>query len=534
MNNKLPKKLQDAIVSFNIKDLPQSDVKFFYYFLNYVNFKEEVNLPMPTMGAKIKKTGLEIAYHPKFVEENDIKVLAGVLAHEVMHFVTFHHIRTMLLNFDHKYANVAQDNYINHHLKYDFLNYNTPGFNYTIKDGILTEYPSDFNEKPYFENLYFYYLQKRLEYEHEKSQHSILKKDSKYKFNPYTNQMSLDLESDKTQKEIEDLLNDGGDDENEGAVEGVNCGNGCGNKTNSKQKLSDSDRKKLEDVLKGIKDKKEKGFDPSKSSSKFESPNENGLYPDGSESKIPKDMRNLLDMVDQWQNGSGFDTHAPAEGEGEGSFCEDGMNPIEAQIKVQSVLDNLKQRGLIPANIENVIENIKPKKKDYLKFIKRASSVLFKKNKIKTYAVPNIFGIDGLKGFRKNGFVINWISDTSDSMQGLEEKVAAYLVQKDIQINLIQIDAEIKNVRVITKKDFRKFKTYGGGGTVLQQAVDLIKKDKIFSKCHTVITTDGQTDVLDFSGYEKNVLYITTDKKDCISNIPQSRLKIIDVDVDLL
>ena len=179
-------------------------------------------------------------------------------------------------------------------------------------------------------------------------------------------------------------------------------------------------------------------------------------------------------------------------------------------------MTKLKNRGLSSGEVEAILNKLRKTRRDYLKEIKRTmSSHIFGSKKSKTIVRPNRRGIEGLKGNKKYKNEINVILDTSGSMSGSFEKVLSYIFQNDIEMNLVQIDTEVKKVYKITcKKELEKMKIFGLGGTTLTPALKFIadKKNKI-SIFNTVILTDGCTDSLDFQGIRTKTLILSTDGK---------------------
>jgi predicted metal-dependent peptidase len=148
------------------------------------------------------------------------------------------------------------------------------------------------------------------------------------------------------------------------------------------------------------------------------------------------------------------------------------------------------------------------------------SNHIFGSKKYKTIVRPNRRGIHGLKGHKKFKNEINVILDTSGSMSGEFERVLSYIFQNDIEINLIQCDAEVQQIiKIKEKKQLEKMKIKGLNGTVLSPAIDFItnKKNKIYMY-NTVILTDGYTDTLDFTNVKTKTLILSTDHKCPISH----------------
>jgi hypothetical protein len=183
---------------------------------------------------------------------------------------------------------------------------------------------------------------------------------------------------------------------------------------------------------------------------------------------------------------------------------------------VEGIMTKLKNRGLTSGDVEAILNKLRKTKKDYLKEIKRTmSNHIFGSKKEKTIVRPNRRGIAGLKGNKKYKNEINVLLDTSGSMGGEFEKVLSYIFQNDIQMNLIQCDAQIQQVlKIKDKKELEKMKIRGLGGTTLQPGLDFMvdKKNKIYMY-NTVILTDGYTDHLNFKMVKTKTLILSTAEK---------------------
>lgn len=186
---------------------------------------------------------------------------------------------------------------------------------------------------------------------------------------------------------------------------------------------------------------------------------------------------------------------------------------------VNDIIDNLRTRGLVPGEMEETLKKLRKKRKDHLREIKRSiSKDIIGHLKHKTISRPNRRGIEGLKGYKKYSTKINVIMDTSGSMYGMFEKVLEYVFQKDIVINMCQVDTEVHSIETISSmRDMQRMDIKGMGGTVLQPAIDLITSSKEYNKFNTVILTDGYCDTLDLSRLNGRVLAIT-----CGTDIPLS------------
>jgi hypothetical protein len=200
------------------------------------------------------------------------------------------------------------------------------------------------------------------------------------------------------------------------------------------------------------------------------------------------------------------------------------QDEIPSELKreiVENAMQRLKNRGLTSGDVESILNKLRKTRKDYLKEIKRTmSNHIFGSKKYKTIVRPNRRGIHGLKGHKKFKNEINVILDTSGSMGGEFERVLSYIFQNDIEINLIQCDAEVQQIiKIKEKKQLEKMKIKGLNGTVLSPAIDFItnKKNKIYMY-NTVILTDGYTDTLDFTNVKTKTLILSTDHKCPISH----------------
>jgi predicted metal-dependent peptidase len=178
---------------------------------------------------------------------------------------------------------------------------------------------------------------------------------------------------------------------------------------------------------------------------------------------------------------------------------------------VKDVMEKLAARGLSAGNVEQTLNKLRKKRKDYLKEIKRAvSSVIFGTVKQRTIVKPNRKQISGLKGNRKVKTKINVILDTSGSMggQGTFERVLSYVYRNDIEINFIESDTEIKWVENLkSAKKLESLPIKGLGGTIMQSGIDYVVEH--FNEFNTVLLTDGYTDSLDCSRLKGRLLIIS-------------------------
>jgi predicted metal-dependent peptidase len=166
---------------------------------------------------------------------------------------------------------------------------------------------------------------------------------------------------------------------------------------------------------------------------------------------------------------------------------------------------------LVTNGVEQTLKTLRKSKKDHLKEIKRCmSNDIIGVKKQRTITKPNRRDIPGVKGHKKYNLKINAILDTSGSMTGEFEKVLSYIFQKDITINLIQCDTDIKSyVEIKRLSQLQKMPIKGLGGTTLTPGLQYIANDPKLNQFPTVLLTDGYTDSLDFTGLKKNLLVLS-------------------------
>lgn len=198
---------------------------------------------------------------------------------------------------------------------------------------------------------------------------------------------------------------------------------------------------------------------------------------------------------------------------------------------VKESLERLQARGFSSGNIEETLNKLQKKRKDYLTHIKRSvSNLIFGTKKMKTIVKPNRRQIFGIKGNRKVKTKINVILDTSGSMSGLFDRALSFIYRNDIEINLIEADTEVKWVKKLkSRKEVAAVPIKGLGGTILQPAVNMVAEK--FNDINTLILTDGFCDSLDLSKLNKNVLLISVATKIPVSK-SNGKLKQIVVDKD--
>jgi predicted metal-dependent peptidase len=230
-----------------------------------------------------------------------------------------------------------------------------------------------------------------------------------------------------------------------------------------------------------------------------ESSNQNNRDGYGQNSQNEQESYDLDGIFNQSENNSGefLDQHIP--------------DTIPEELREQMIRDiqeRLRSRGLISGDVETILNKLKKKRKDYLKQIKSGISFIKGSVKDRTIKKPSRRGYAGIKGTKKIGSIINVLLDTSGSMNGYETKALNYIFRSDIEINLIQCDTIVHDAEKIkSMKELQSVKVRGGGGTVLQPGINLIKEK--YSQYNTLILGDGFCDALDFRGYKGKVLIIS-------------------------
>jgi hypothetical protein len=225
------------------------------------------------------------------------------------------------------------------------------------------------------------------------------------------------------------------------------------------------------------------------------------------------------DSLDTWSKEQIFQDMENGTGEYLDKHIGDDVPEEMREAMVKDVMERLVARGLSAGNIEQTLNKLRKKRKDYLKEIKRAvSNMIFGTVKERTIVKPNRKQISGLKGNRKVKTKINVGLDTSGSMggQGTFERVLSYVYRNDIEINFMESDTQVNWVQNIkSKRQLESIPIKGLGGTCLQPMIDYIVQHH--NDCNSVLLSDGHTDTLDFSKVKGKVLIISVGVKCPIS-----------------
>ena len=453
IHEKLMSTVQTMLIDTKI-NLP-----FYGEFNLHISFHEQDSIG--TCAVNVTSKGMNFYYSPKFLENMSQKEVNFIDIHEIFHLLFDHPRRTITGQYDHKLSNIAQDMIINHIIWEDISHSFVEIPKSEDGKNMALFVPKEYTGKLIFEELYEWLKDEKEKWQKEnkkKSECESCKGSGK-----------KDDKGDKSDKG-----KDKGDksDKGEGqSGEGESCPDceGTGNEGGK-----DSSGKPSYGPY---------GKNPSKDGESLDT---------WSKEQIFQDMEN--------GNGEYLDKHI---GDDVPEELRDAM--------VKDVMERLAARGLSAGNVEQTLNKLRKKRKDYLREIKRAvSTMIFGTVKERTIVKPNRKGISGLKGNRKVKTKINVILDTSGSMggQGTFERVLSYVYRNDIEINFIESDTEIKWVENIkSAKKLESLPIKGLGGTIMQSGINYVVEH--FNEFNTVLLTDGHTDSLDCSRLKGRLLIIS-------------------------
>jgi predicted metal-dependent peptidase len=461
----------------------------------HINFHEQDSIG--TCAVNVTSKGMNFFYSPKFLEHMSQKEVNFITLHEDFHLLFNHPKRTVTGQYDHKLSNIAQDMIINHVIWEDI-----PHAFVEIpksKDGknMALFVPKEYQGKLIFEELYEWLKEEKDKWQKEQKQ----------------NQECSSCNG--TGKKQDGQEKGEGQEKGDGQGEGQEKGNGQekGDGQGNGQEKGD-----------GQGNGQEKGDGQGNGQGESCSDcggtgNQGGKDSSGKPSYGPygKNPSKDGESLDTWSKEQIFQDLENGTGEYLDKHIADDVPEEMREGMVKDVMERLAARGLSAGNVEQTLNKLRKKRKDYLREIKRAvSNMIFGTIKQKTIVKPNRRGIFGIKGNRKVKTKINCILDTSGSMGGTFERVLSYIYRNDIEVNLIEADTEVKWIETI--KSARKLETLkikGLGGTILQPAIDLVA-DK-FNEYNTVVLTDGYCDSLDLSKLKGRVLMISIGVKVPIS-----------------
>lgn len=459
----------------------------------HINFHEQDTIG--TCAVNVTSKGMNFFYSPKFLENMSQKEVNFITLHEDFHLLFNHPRRTITGQYDHKLSNIAQDMIINH-IIWEDISHNFVEIPKSADGKNMALFvPKEYTGKLIFEELYEWLKEEKEKYDKQKKDKGC--KNDKCQ--------SCDGSGQKQEK------GDKGDKQDKGQGKG---------------EPQDGDGQEKGDGQGGG-----QGQEPCPDCDG--TGNEGGKDGTGKPSYGPygKNPSKDGDSIDTWSKEQIFDNMENNNGEYLDKHIGDDVPEEMRDAMVKDVMERLAARGLAAGNIEQTLQKLQKKRKDYLKEIKRAvSNMIFGTVKQKTIVKPNRRQISGLKGNRKVKTKINCILDTSGSMGGTFERVLSYIYRNDIEVNLIEADTEVKWIENIKKK--RQLETMvikGLGGTMLQPAINLVADQ--FNEYNTVVLTDGYCDSLDLSKIKGKVLMITIGVKVPITR-SNGKVKQIVVDVN--
>lgn len=341
----------------------------------YGNYNLFVNFSerkdMPTCAVNMTSKGMNFYYNSEFLNGLSQKEVNFITLHEDFHLLWNHPKRTITGQYDHKLANIAQDMIINHIIVEDIPDW----FVEIPKDekgrNMALFVPKEYQGKLIFEELYEWLRDKQDEHQQKK------------KNNKSSAKQNGDNKGDSSQSQ----KSDNGD---EGEQEGTGSG---------------------------------------------ESEEKSDNY--GPYGKNPKKEKNSKesDTIDTYSLDQLFDNLEETQGQYMDSHLQDEVPEEMRESIIKDAIDRLQARGFSSGTVEQTLNKLRKKRKDYLTYIKRQiTNAIFGSKKMKTIVKPNRRQILGLKGNRKVKTKINVLLDTSGSMSGLFSKVLEYVFQNDIEI----------------------------------------------------------------------------------------------------
>jgi predicted metal-dependent peptidase len=442
----------------------------------HVSFHEQDSIG--TCAVNVTSKGMNFYYSPKFLENMSQKEVNFITLHEDFHLLFNHPRRTITGQYDHKLSNIAQDMIINHVIWEDIPHAFVEIPKSADGKNMALFVPKEYTGKLIFEELYEWLKDEKDKWQKEQKKNSECQSCNGSGKKEDNGKGKGEQSGDGQEKgDGQGQGQQPGDGQNEGQGESCPDCQGTGNEGGK-----DSSGKPSYGPY---------GKNPSKDGESLDT---------WSKEQIFQDMEN--------GNGEYLDKHI---GDDVPEELRDAM--------VKDVMERLAARGLSAGNVEQTLNKLRKKRKDYLREIKRAvSNMIFGTVKERTIVKPNRKGISGLKGARKVKTKINVGLDTSGSMggQGTFERVLSYVYRNDIEINFMESDTQVNWVENIkSKRQLESIPIKGLGGTCLQPMIDYIVEHH--NDCNSVLLTDGYTDTLDFSKVKGKVLIISVGVKCPIS-----------------
>ena len=465
----------------------------------HINFVEQDSIG--TCAVNVTSKGMNFFYSPKFLEDMSNKEVNFITLHEDFHLLFNHPRRTITGQYDHKLSNIAQDMIINHVIWEDIPHTFVEIPKSPDGKNMALFVPKEYTGKLIFEELYEWLKDEKEKWQKEQKKNSECQ--------------SCKGTGKKDGEKGEKGKGQNKSDKGEGQEKGEGQGEGQGQPQDGQEKGEGQGEGQGQPQ-----DGKGEGQGQGESCPDCGGTgNEGGKDSSGKPSYGPYGQNPSKDgdALDTWSKEQIFQDMENGSGEYLDKHIGDDVPEELRDAMVKDVMERLAARGLAAGNIEQTLNKLQKKRKDYLKEIKRAvSNMIFGTVKQKTIVKPNRRQISGLKGNRKVKTKINCILDTSGSMGGTFERVLSYIYRNDIEVNLIEADTEVKWIENIKKK--RQLETMvikGLGGTMLQPAINLVADQ--FNDYNTVVLTDGYCDSLDLSKIKGKVLMISIGVKVPIS-----------------
>jgi predicted metal-dependent peptidase len=459
----------------------------------HVSFHEQDSIG--TCAVNVTSKGMNFFYSPKFLENMSQKEVNFITLHEDFHLLFNHPRRTITGQYDHKLSNIAQDMIINHVIWEDIPHAFVEIPKSPDGKNMALFVPKEYEGKLIFEELYEWLKEEKEKWQKEQKQNSQCQSCG-------GSGKKQDGQGQQPQKGDGQQPGDGKGkgEKQDGEGEGQQPGDGKG------QDQDQSNDGQGQGQGESCPDCQGTGNEGGKDSSGKPSYGPYGKNPS-------KDG----DSLDTWSKEQIFQDMENGNGEYLDKHIGDDVPEELRDAMVKDVMERLAARGLSAGNVEQTLNKLRKKRKDYLREIKRAvSNMIFGTVKERTIVKPNRKGISGLKGNRKVKTKINCILDTSGSMGGTFERVLNYVYRNDIEINLIEADTEVKWIENIKNtKKLETLKIKGLGGTILQPAIDLVADQ--YNDFNTVVLTDGYCDSLDLSKIKGRVLMVSIGVKVPIS-----------------
>ena len=511
----------------------------------FINFFERKDID--TCGVNMTAKGMNFFYSSEFLERMSQKEVNFITLHEDFHLLWNHPKRTITGQYDHKLSNIAQDMIINHIIWEDI----PPTFVEIPKDekgrNMALFVPKEYNGKLIFEELYEWLRDEQEKHKKKKQANccqtckgtgSVNKNQQNQKGQSQQGQNGQKQQQGQGGQQQQNQQGGQGDQQQQGGQGQQNQqGQGQGQQGQNGQQQSNQQGQQGQgqgqqqgqggqgsqqgqgqgqgqEEMENCPDcngsgQKNQGQGQGQGKGQGQGSNGKEYGPFG------KDPKNEKGTIDTWTLDDIFDNLEKNQGQYLDCHMGDDVPEEMRESMVKDAMDRLQARGLQAGNIEQTLNKLRKKRKDYLKYIKRSvSNLIFGTKKEKTITKLNRRGIEGLKGNRKIKTKINVILDTSGSMggQGTFERVLSYVYRNDIEINLIESDTEVKWVKNLkSKRALEGVQIKGLGGTIMQSGFDYVVEH--FNQFNTLLLTDGYTDSLDLSRVKGNVLIISVGTK---------------------